>query len=281
MKNILFAFLLCLLFSQVAAQTRSVRKKIIVTQDLSSDGYKADTTIIEYDRNGTPIPDPRRPYLQAESLVYIDSITVLDSSAAFIHKRQYWSDSSSYDIFIRHFKDSCLKITLKGGDTSEIKKYYYRNARLYLVKWISSLPGRDPDMYPLDIDFHTSLVKAIVLFCSFNGMQGDSIKIEYDYTHKVFARLKYNPEKNKYFLQEKIKLKDRRRVVIGQNCPRSCPQTKTVISYNTSGEPVVEVRRSRYPETVAEERWEKGQWVQKVGVMRSFQEIKYFYYEYY
>jgi hypothetical protein len=110
--------LFILTFSFAYGQNPQVKKNIAITTtfdyDYIQDGklylskkgkVKQDTLITEFNLDGTLTKPIKSNYETFSKTTYRDSLVLLSNSYFLKHEREYWSDSTSIDIYTQIFKD--------------------------------------------------------------------------------------------------------------------------------------------------------------------------------
>jgi hypothetical protein len=251
-----------LTFSFAYGQNPQVKKEIKITSTLDyhylKDGkfylsrkakVKQDTLISEFNQDGTLNPI-KKPYVTFGKSVNRDSLVLISNSQNFRHEREYWSDSTSIDIYTQIFKDSTVQTQLSKGDTIQINKSYFQNGSLRKCHNSDLRPsyGKFKQIIIYDTKTENREIATVITTYFENGLT-DTIRIDNNKKFKVIKKLVYNQDKKEWFEKEKIQLKRRKRIeweTFYHDYHKMYFTTRTTISYNKYGLPISEEKYDTY-----------------------------------
>lgn len=218
MIKLIISILLILQFQNLYSQSPKVKKKTVIKNDyyfkIYSDGkIRIDTFIIEYEQNGNQKKQPK--YLSSIppiKIVFLDSTKIINSDKNLVHKREFWSDSTTINIFTITSENTISKISIKNKDTIKIRKVYFEGKAPpeFRLQKIESLINRFSP-YQLTLKFENA--KKTTIFIREKSGFSDSLKISTFFTKNNYEKSIYNPEKREWFVKEKVILKKRKKIV--------------------------------------------------------------------
>ncbi len=203
LKSFLILSISCFFISNSFAQHRLLKRELKITK---YDNY-IDTLIMEYDKEGNLTNGSKYSVsINASDIIYRDSIVTIPSPKNILHQKEYWSDSTVFDIWRIRNKDTLLYLRIDDNDTIQIKhvslqkrkkqlRYEHYDSYIYFYH-----------IYKQFIHYKKSLPfveKAMVISLEKNTMtseQLDTVKIVF---HKLFNKFEiysFNEEMNEWFI---------------------------------------------------------------------------------
>ncbi len=255
---ILILFTLTFLFAR--GQNPQVRREIkivsIFDYDSIRDGHlylsrkgniKTDTTTTEYNRDGSMKNLFPNPFLVTWGKTIIrDSVVLISEEKNIKHQREYWSDSSSIDIYIQNFRDSTIKTKILSNDTIQIKKSFFYKGQLVKIhnRDFRKSDGKFNEIITYDKKTKNREVATIICY---NYGLNDTVRI--DNMKKLYKTLVLNPHKNEWFVKEKTKYYRRKKVLwetFYHTYHKMYFTTRTSTEYNKIGQPITETKYDTY-----------------------------------
>jgi hypothetical protein len=252
-----------LTFSFAYGQNPQVKKeiKIITTFDYDyiKDGklylskkakVKQDTIISEFNQDGTLTNPIKNPYVTFEKSFHRDSLVLISNSQNLKHEREYWSDSTSIDIFTQNFGDSIIQTKTSGNDTIQINKSYFHKGQLVKChdRDFRESYGKYNEIITYEKKTKNREIAIIITTYYENGLT-DTIRIDNNKKTKIFKTLGYNQDKKEWFEKEKTQLKRSKRIewkTFYHDYHKMYFTTKTTIKYNKLGLPISEEKYDTY-----------------------------------
>jgi hypothetical protein len=183
-------------------QVPIIKKKTAIIFDRSDVIYgghvKIDTCITEYYKDGTPILKDTNVY---GYFSYLNKSIIIDSVENFVHKREFWSDSSVYDIFYKKYHDTLVTISLKKTDTIQVQIEIYRNKKL-LSKTTIHDDSKKTVLYNRNNRFFT---KTTTAFSDLTTGKSHSMKYSHNNLFFIDKNYEYNTEKQEWYTKSKEK----------------------------------------------------------------------------
>jgi len=252
-----------LTFSFAYGQNSQVKKEIKITTtfdyDYIKDGklylskkakVKQDTIISEFNQDGILTNPIKNPYVTFGKSVNRDSLVLISNGQNLKHEREYWSDSTSIDIYTQIFKDSTVQIQLSKSDTIQINKSYFQNGNLRKChnRDLRPMYGKFNQIIIYDTKTENREIATVITTYFQNGLT-DTIRIDNNSKTKVFKNLVYNQDKKEWFEKEKTQLKRSKRIeweTFYHDYHKLYFTTKTTIRYNKYGLPISEEKYDTY-----------------------------------
>ncbi len=207
-----------------------------------------DTTVTEFNHDGSlKYPDPNVTWGKT---IYLDSIVLISKNNDLTHEREYWSDSTSVNIYTQNFSDSSVQIKVFRKDTIQINKSYFRNGKL--------IKSDNRDLRPRSSKFKEIILYHVktnnrevttVITTSFQNGLTDTMKIDINKKRNIYKTLSYNYDKKEWFVNEKIKSGDNKKVVwetFYHDYHKMYFTTKTTITLYDNGLPESEIVYDTY-----------------------------------
>ena len=252
-----------LTFSFAYGQNPHVKKEIKITTTfdyeyikedklyLSNKGkVKQDTLITEFNQDGTLTKPIKSTYVTYSKTIQLDSLVLINNNNILKHEREYWSDSTTIDIYTQIFKDSTVQTQLSKGDTIQLNKSYFENGRLTKCHNKDLRPGYSKFNQIINYNVQTENREVATIITTYyqNGLT-DTIRIDNNNKSKVFKKLFYNHDKKEWFEKEKTQLKKRKKILWDtsyHNYHKMYFTTKTIINYNEYGLRISEEKFDTY-----------------------------------
>ncbi len=255
--------LFILTFSSAYGQNPQVKKEIIIVRTfdynyeqggrlyLSRTGsVKMDTVITEFNQDGTLKHPYQKPYVAFGRTVSRDSIVLIMDRQNLKHEREYWSDTTSVDIYTQNFGDSIFHIKVLQGDTIQINKSYFHKGNLIKChnRKLSDSYEKLNEIILFDTKTKNQEIATVITTYFQNGLT-DTVRIDNNMKRKVFKTLVYNQDKKEWFEKEKTQLKKSKRVVwetLYHDYHKMYFTTKTTTTYNKFGLPISNTQYDTY-----------------------------------
>lgn len=253
MKNLSTIFILLnLTLSLAFGQNPQLKKKveIVMTYDYDylEDGefylskkplIKTDTIITEFNQDGSlKYPNPNMTWGKP---IYIDSTVLISKNSDYKHEREYWSDSTSVNIYTQNFRDSSVQTKVFRKDTIQINKSYFKKGKLIKSDNRDLRPSysKSKEIILYDVKTRNREVATVITMSYLNGPI-DTVKIDYNKKRRVYKTLVYNHDKNEWFVKEKIKSGNKKKIIwdtFYHDYHKMYFTTKTTINLDENGLP--------------------------------------------
>jgi hypothetical protein len=252
-----------LTFSFAYGQNPQVKKEIKITTtfdyDYIKDGklylsrkakVKLDTLISDFNQDGTLTNPIKSSYVTFGKSVNRDSLVLISNSQNLKHEREYWSDSTSIDIYTQIFNDSTIQTQLSKGDTIQINKSYFQNGKLIKChnRDMRYGYGKFNQIITYDTKTENREVATVITTYFQNGLT-DTVRIDNNKKSRIYKTLVYNQDKKEWFEKEKTQLKKRKRILwetFYHDYHKMYFTTKTTINYNKYGLQISEEKYDTY-----------------------------------
>lgn len=233
------------------AQSRIIKKETRIIYDYSYINWGGktiiDTLVIEY------YPDGKRKTLREDHIIsgkttYLDSVKTVVKTKDLIHVQEYWSDTTIHDAYTRLWADSMQKLTIRGKDTLENKRFYYDHGQVTKILWYSHYCCYE-NRYLWDKEFRNKQLKALIIYRFASTPVYDSMQVDNDYKNHIYKKLIYNKYEKEWFVEEKVKSKKRKHTVWNtfyHDYHKMYFTTRTTTKYNKCGDVVSEIKYDTY-----------------------------------
>ncbi len=255
--------LIILTFSFAYGQKNQIKKetKIVTTFDydyikdgklyLSKKGkVRIDTIFLEFNTDGTLKKEYQNPSINIGKPFWLDSIVLLSTDKNIKYQREYWSDKTLIDICTQDFGDSIIQIKTMSSDTIQINKSYFYKGQL--VK-SHNRDLRDSYGQYNEIIIYDKKTKnreiATKITTYFKDGLTDTVRVDNNKKKKLYKTLIFNSDKNEWFVSEKTKYYNRKKVfweTFYHDFHKMYFTTKTTTIYNKLEKPVTETKYDTY-----------------------------------
>lgn len=169
---------------------------------------QADTLVTLYDRSGNITSgDLKNSY---HKLIYIVKTKTVDSTNAYTHKKDIFSDSSETDRYIYRFMDSMIYISKRNDKLQYHATTFLKNGKPFKSFVIDSL-AEQVRIYFIKIG---QLLKKSYQLNLGNDGSTDSAKHVYNKLTRIKKSYAFNPTKKCWFVQTKEISRNRRHTLI-------------------------------------------------------------------
>jgi hypothetical protein len=252
-----------LTFSFAYGQNPKVRKetKITTTFDytyiidgklyLSKKGeITQDTLITEFNQDGTIEHSSNKQYVIFSKYVEIDSIVLIKEINNLKHEREFWSDTTSVDVYTQNFGDSIFQTKISQNDTLQINISYFTEGTIVKCHNRDFRPGYSKfnEIILYDTKTENREIATVITTYFQNGLT-DTIRIDNNNKRDVYKTLEFNNEKKEWFEKETIRWKKRKRIVketFYHNYHKKYFTTKSTTKYNKQGYPISMIKYDTY-----------------------------------